>query len=124
MSVSPVWSVDGKEIVFVNDREGGRVGNFEIYKIGFETPGDETRLTFRKRRDGNPSFSPDGRRIAFSSTTDGNAEIYVMNSDGSGLLRITRHTAEDSSPHWSPDGLRIIFSSSRGGKYAIYEVEL
>jgi Tol biopolymer transport system component/TolB-like protein/Tfp pilus assembly protein PilF len=124
MSVSPVWSVDGKEIVFVNDREGGRVGNFEIYKIGFETPGDETRLTFRKRRDGNPSFSPDGRRIAFSSTTDGNSEIYVMNSDGSGLLRITRHTAEDSSPHWSPDGLRIIFSSSRGGKYAIYEVEL
>lgn len=123
MSVSPKWSTDGREIVFANDREGGRIGNFEIYKIGFETNAAETRLTFRHRYDGQPSFSPDGRRIAFTSNSDGNSEIYVMNSDGSGQLRITRNPAEDSHPQWSPDGRRIMFSSNREGKYAIYEIE-
>ncbi|MEO6334890.1 MAG: winged helix-turn-helix domain-containing protein [Pyrinomonadaceae bacterium] len=122
MSVSPTWSADGKEIAFANDREGGRIGNFEIYKIMPET-GTETRLTFLSRYDGTPSFSPDGRRIAFSSNSDGNSEIYMMNADGSGRLRITRDLADDVSPRWSPAG-RLIFISNRDGKYAIYEVEL
>ncbi|MEO8041855.1 MAG: tetratricopeptide repeat protein, partial [Acidobacteriota bacterium] len=124
MSVTPVWSADGRKIVFANDREGGRIGNFEIYSIGVDAGSTETRLTFRQRQDGNPSVSPDGRRIAFTSNATGNAEIYVMNFDGSGQVRITRNLAEDTSPRWSPDGSRIIFTSNRGGKFSIYEVEL
>jgi TolB protein len=50
----------------------------------------------------DPSWSPDGQRIAFSSERDGNLEIYVINIDGSGLTRLTDHPGDDSSPAWSP----------------------
>src|SRR5207249_4993650 len=59
------------------------------------------------------SWSPDGSRIAFSSSRDGNNEIYVMNADGTGQTRLTTTTASNLHPTWSPDGAKIAFSSSR-----------
>ncbi len=122
MSLDPAWSPDGSEIFFANDKEDGGTGNFEIFKIRVGTGEAEQRLTFRRRYDGHPAVSPVGKQIAFTSNTDGNSEIYIMNSDGTGLLRVTRNPAEDTAPQFSKDGTKIIFSSNRGGKYAIYEI--
>jgi TolB protein len=61
----------------------------------------------------DPAWSPDGRKIAFMSNRAGNPEIYVMNSDGTGVLRLTNNPAEDGQPAWSPDGRLIAFSSDR-----------
>ena len=49
--------------------------------------------------------------IAFSSTRDGHAQIYVMRPDGSDLTRVTDHRDDDDHPTWSPDGVRIAFAS-------------
>jgi hypothetical protein len=57
-----------------------------------------------------PAYSSDGQKIAFTSNRDGNAEIYVMNSDGSGQARITNDPRADSQPSWSPDSSRIVFT--------------
>jgi TolB protein len=71
-----------------------------------------------------PAFSPDGKRIAFVSIANGNAEIYLMNADGTGLFRLTRSRMEEIAPQFTPNGKRLIFAANRSGKFAIYEIEL
>jgi TolB protein len=63
-----------------------------------------------------PSFAPDGLRIAFEVSrcdADGNGSIYVANVDGTGVRRLTRR-ADDRQPNWSPTGDRIVFQRRRG----------
>jgi uncharacterized protein YjdB len=60
----------------------------------------------------DPSPSPDGSRIAFVTDRDGNAEIYVMNADGSSPQRLTDTPATEGSPSWTPDGSRIVYASN------------
>jgi Tol biopolymer transport system component/DNA-binding winged helix-turn-helix (wHTH) protein len=122
MSVDASWSPDGREIVFSNDKEGDGTGNFEVFAIEPETTTAERRLTYRRGYDIYPVFSPDGKRVAFVSKADGNFEIYVMNSDGSRVIRLTREASDDTEPSWSPDGTKIVFSSAREGNSAIYEL--
>src|SRR2546425_1136621 len=59
-------------------------------------------------------------KIAFTNTRDGNAQIYVMNPDGSSQTRLTNNFALDTDPAWSPDGARIVFTSTRDGNEEIY----
>ena len=61
--------------------------------------------------------------LAFVSERDGNSEIYVINVDGTGLLRLTDNAAHDLDPAWSPDGKRIAFASDRAGDLDIYVMD-
>lgn len=54
------------------------------------------------------------------SNMDGNFEIYVMNSDGTGVVRLTEHPGFDAGARWSPDGRRIAWYSNRGGAHQIF----
>ena len=65
-------------------------------------------------RDANPDWSPDGSRILFDSDRDGNRELYVMNADGSGGVRLTSSPGSDSAGVWSPDGSRIAYLCGDG----------
>jgi Tol biopolymer transport system component/(2Fe-2S) ferredoxin len=60
-------------------------------------------------------------KIAFTSDRDGNREIYVMNADGSGQVRLTNNNIIDDHPTWSPDGRKIAFlSQNASGAFAIF----
>ena len=64
--------------------------------------------------------SPAGGSITFTSTRDGDTEIFVMDADGANQRQLTDNTFLDNFPSWSPDGTQIIFSSDRGGGEEIF----
>lgn len=96
-------------LAFVRDL-GGSVGN-EIFTVRPDGRGLK-RLTDNNDGEWGPAWSPDGTRIAFTSTRDGSSEIYVMDRTGREVTRLTDNGASDGVA-WSPDGTKIAFSSSR-----------
>jgi TolB protein len=58
-----------------------------------------------------PTFSPDGKQIAFSSTRAGNWDIYVMDTDGRNVVQVTNSPAQELHPSFSPDGRRLVYCS-------------
>ncbi len=64
--------------------------------------------------------APETAKIVFSSSRDGNLEIYLMNPDGSGVIRLTDHPTRDYEPVWSPTGEQILFVSHRDGVRDLY----
>ena len=91
------WSPDSSSILIA----AGPVGGKEIYRLDIAT-GTVTQIT----HGGNfvaPSFSPDGRYIAFNSARSGQpSDIYIMNADGSSQRQLTSDPEPDWQPRWEP----------------------
>lgn len=90
---------------------GSPGGTYGIYVINPDGTGG-MRLTNHDAWDDEPAWSPDGRRIAFTSTRGGSgADLYIMNADGTNVMRLTTRAAV-RQPTWSPDGLFIAFGQA------------
>src|SRR4029079_7870659 len=75
--------------------------------------GAAVRLTSSPGEESFPRFSPDGTKIAFSASYDGNVDVYVTPATGGEPKRLTYHPMADRVIGWSPDGKRVLFASSR-----------
>lgn len=71
-------------------------------------------------REANPEASPDGQQVALMSQRTGNWEVFVANTDGSNLQRLTQNPANDGLPTWSPDGRYLAFVTDRDGSWAVW----
>jgi Tol biopolymer transport system component len=125
MDDAPALSPDGTRLTFVSTRSGAP----DVHIMPF-APGDPeaeaaaVNLTRHPNGDFNPAFSPDGTRIAFSSNramfrkwnplrlvpgTNVVTQIYVMNTDGSGVRRVAAGLGISGSPAWTSDGGSILY---------------
>jgi TolB protein len=111
------FSPDGSRLLFVVISQSGTQGNLDIASVGADGAdlktlvGDHGKLAHQDW----PAWSPDGQRFAFSSTHEGNQEIYAAAGDGSELVRLTQSPGHDAHPCWSPDGRTIAFATDRWG---------
>jgi Tol biopolymer transport system component len=117
------------QIAFASSRSGVP----QIYIVNLDLT-DLTPLTNLNEGACQPTWSPDGIQIVFTSpclgrgefldTMYSNSSLYIMNADGSGQKPLTTVPGSDFDPDWSPDGRRIAFTSLRDGKKDIYVLTL
>ncbi len=131
---STAWSPDGKEIAFMGNENGAS----DIYLYQLET-GQLTNITNDVFSDKNPSWSPDGQRLAFVSDRGAypvgeqkvqhfkmhqhdyeNEDVYVINRDGSGLIRVTEDQTRQDNPVFAPDSVTVAYVSEQSGIANIY----
>lgn len=120
---SPTMSADGALIVFEADSHSFR----DLYRLDVTT-GAVARLTENREGNFEPSLAPDGTRVAFTSSRDGDAEIYVTDVPAAPgvragtATRLTTFHRDDWSPMWSPTGAWIAFVSDREGAPRLFVI--
>lgn len=118
----PDWSPDGKQIVFVANKNS--ISNLYLIK---SDGSDLTRLTGYQDdiQIISPSWSPDGSQIAFGkANTDGNMDIFVLEVESKMEARLTDNVSAEYLPVWHPDGKSISFTSHAGMTPNIHTIEI
>ncbi len=115
--MSPSWSPDGKQLVYVSFE----LGKPEIYIHNIFT-GVRSKVSAFKGINGAPVWSPDGKYLAMTLSKDGNPDIYIMRLKDKMLRRLTTHWSIDTEASWMPDSRSLVFTSSRSGKPQLYTI--
>ena len=113
----PVFSPDGKRLVFNSDRGG----HLDVWELELEG-GALRRLTIDAADDWDPAYTPDGRRLLWSSNRSGNFEIWSAASDGSGIRQVTADGVDAENPTATPDGEWIVYASANPAASGIWKV--
>jgi TolB protein len=115
LNITPEYSHDGRYVVYASGNESGT----DLMMTAVDSPGVVQRLTFGRGSDnGSPTFSPDGRKIAFFSSRSSFPQIYTMDSDGANVQLLTPFTpgvrSYRAAPDWSPDGRAVAYEQQNG----------
>ena len=123
-SLGPSWSRDGSKIAFYTTGESLSYSEtpFWIASMNADGSGLTSLNTPVGYSQNNPEWSLDGSKIFHHNYEQGQAEIYVMDADGTNRVRLTNATGDDwlGSGALSPDGTTLVFTSQRDGDIEIY----
>src|SRR5215510_6251481 len=123
MAYSPSVALKGNQLAY---RQA--IGRDNIWKISLKNrerlAGPPTIAIAAKGRKLRPSFSPDGKRIAFESDRLGSMEIWACDSDGRNCAQLSSLHGTAGSPHWSPDGRFIAFEFHPGERAEVYLLDV
>ena len=97
-----------------------RTGRFQLYAAERANLAQLRKVMDDTAVATEPAFSPDGSRIAFTSTRDGNPEIYIMDADGTSAGRLTNSPGLDGDASFTADGQAVVFHSLRTGHRQIF----
>jgi TolB protein len=123
---TPIFAPDGQSILYARSDD-------DSYSTVWRVPlsgGAPTLVEKGRGISSSPSFSPDGRRIAFMTDRLGHNEVYIIDADGTNPVWITQIAGDlnESSyrgePDWSPDGVTVAFQSRVAGSFQIMAVNL
>jgi TolB protein len=122
--ISPVFTPDGANVVYGHGVDDG----VDIFMAPVSGGGGHRLSVGRGSDNTSPSFSPDGRRIAFMSGRAGHPEIYTMDADGTNVDLLTPlefgENAYRGTPDWSPSGGTVAFHSKIGSAFQIMTISL
>lgn len=119
--ISPVWSRDGSEILFVSNR-GHIHGTGGFWRMKAEPGSDAREIHYEETNwKARPDFSPDGKRMVYASYL-GQAwhQLWVMPATGGDAFPISYGAFDNTNPRWSPDGTKIAFISNRDGNTSLW----
>ncbi len=112
----PVWEPGGTRILYNGFDERGE--NPGLYLMNMDGS-NRLRLT-DNGNDTRPAWSPDGEKVVFMSTRDGDMDLYRLSLRDGGLVQLTNDPAQDGLPAISPDSKLVVFASDRGGVWRFY----
>lgn len=127
----PSWSPDGAQIVFISPCAGRAdltdtlYRNSSLYLMNADGTGQKP-LTNVPSSDFDPAWSPDGKRIAFTSLRDGKRDIYLLTVETGAIVRLTTvggDVQENIQPSWSPAGNLIVYTVRRFNAYQIWVMD-
>ena len=151
--VEPSWSPNGNRIVFSSSRDGGNYNLFIVNADGSDltqvtdspdedrNPSwsyDPTVITFQSKPPAGDvaayNINTDGTNLQKLPTGDGTEysphssknsfDIYIMNSDGTGVVNLSQSVGNNTDVSFSPDGLKLVFESDRDGNYQVYKMDV
>lgn len=120
INISPRWNPKtGREIAFISDRGGAP----QVYVMDAGGGNERPLLSFGGQMD-TPSWSPDGRFIAFTwDGAGGSFQVYLADVGSGQVLRLTE-SGRNESPSWSPDSRHLVFQSNRTGRWEIWAMHI
>ena len=114
-------STDDHRRLCVFESQAGDQGDIMLAHL---PEGPITGLVVGPQDDGDPAISMDGTKVVFVRRTDAGADLWMINTNGTGLRQLTDWKGDEIDPAWSADGRAIYFAANRDGDFDIYRIEL